>query len=58
LNAYPATSGNPYAAAAFALVWTAANLAVTASRTHTMQIREGGVEVKGQVRWLVIPWVL
>lgn len=41
----------------FALVWTAANLAVTAFRTRKMQIADGGAGAKLQVRWLIVPWV-
>jgi hypothetical protein len=40
-----------------ALAWTAANLAVTASRTRALQMRDDRAGGKGQVRWLMIPWL-
>ncbi len=58
-NRVPVCNIHTHAAAVFALVWTTTNLAVTASRTRALQMREKGVEVevKGQVRWLIVPLV-
>ena len=44
-------------AAVFALVWTAANLAVTASRTRALLPRERSAEMNGDARWLIVPFV-
>jgi hypothetical protein len=44
-------------AAVFALVWTAANLAVTASRTRALLPRERSAEMNGDARWLIVPLV-
>ena len=44
-------------AAVFALVWTGANLAVTASRTRALLLRERSAEMNGDARWLIVPFV-